>query len=223
MKLYHFVLVFAAFAVVTVIMTDMGFSEKRYLEKERAGIDKQLYSAVESAAKELRSSVSGFNEVVEQKAIEAFFYSLYASLGIIDVPEARKNLNKYVPAFIISLKDGYYIYRNAEGTDMEGNMKGPYGTGYVKSGLISYDDGKNEAEISFAAYLRSYPVRGETYDGYCFSSASIVERVRYIIDENMVYHISGCSYAGDTGYVFFSGEGCVLMGAVPCRYCIEGE
>ncbi len=226
MKVYHFVLLFAVFAIGTIMVTDMRLSEKRYGEREKAGLSEKLERAAEAAAGELASYNEEKGELAEQRAIEAFFYSMYASLGIIDMPQAVSDLKKYVPLFMIGVRDGYYLYTYAGEADFDipedtDGITGPDGTGYIKSGLIAYEDGSDEHDTVFAAYLRDYPLRTESYSGYCFSSASVTERTGYIVDQEGIYHLSGCPYSGDTVYVFFSEEGCIMMGALPCSYCIE--
>ncbi len=223
MKIYHFVLLFAVFAIGTIMVTDMRLSEKRYSEKERTILEEKLDEAAEAAAGELAAYSTGTGEITERRAVDAFFYSMYASLGIIDMPQAINDLKKYVPVFMIGLKDGYYLYTYAgiaDGPEDLEALTGPDGTGYVKSSLISYEDGMAEHDIVFAAYLKGYPLETENFDGYCFSSAFVTERTGYIIDTDGIYHLSGCKAAGDTEYVFFSEEGCVAMGASPCSSCL---
>ena len=226
MKIYHFVLLFAIFAIGTIMVTDMRVSEKRNSKREKALLSENLEKAAEAAAGELASYNEEKGELAEQRAIEAFFYSMYASLGIIDMPQAVSDLKKYVPLFMIGVRDGYYLYTYAGEADIDipedtDGITGPDGTGYIKSGLIAYEDGTDEHDIVFAAYLRDYPLRTESFDGYCFSSASVTERTGYIVDGEDIYHLSGCPYIGDTAYIFFSEEGCILMGAQPCSFCIE--
>ena len=228
MKVYHFIIIFVIFAVMTVMVTDMRISEKKHLDRERSELDEKLQMSVEAATKELRASVIGFAPDTEQKAIDTFFYSMYASLGIMDAPESARGLIKYVPAFMITLKDGYYIYRyiGEPGVTIpadDEDMYGPDGKGYVRSNLLSYDVGTEEADIAFAANLRDYPVGNGNYDGYGFSSVSVSERTYYVVDEDMLYHISGCPYTGEINYMFFSAEGCLLTGAKACEHCIEGR
>ena len=226
MKIYHFVLIFAAFAIGTIMVTDMKMSEKRYSEREKAELAKKLDRAAEAAAGELRASSAGTGEILMQKAIEAFFYSLYASLGIIDMPLSRYDLKRYIPVFIIGLKEGYYVYTyvgemDHEVTEDTEELRGPDGTGYVKSGFIEYEDGDYEHEIAFMAYMKDYPLEDDNFDGYSYSSASVTERTGYIVDTEGVYHLSGCPLALNVEYVFFSEEGCIAMGVSPCTLCIE--
>ena len=226
MKIYHFVLLFAVFAIGTIMVTDMRMSEKRYSEREKAELSEKLERAAEAAAGELASYNAEKSGLAEHRAIEAFFYSMYASLGVIDMPQAVSDLKKYIPVFMIGLKEGYYLYTYVGETEADikedhEDLTGPDGTGYIKSGLIDYADGTDEHDIVFAAYLRDYPLRTESFDGYCFSSASVTERTGYIVDGEGTYHLSGCPYLRDTVYVFFSEEGCIVMGALPCSFCIE--
>ena len=153
---------------------------------------------------------------------------MYAALGIMDIPGSSRGLVKYVPAFMITLKEGYYIYRyigekEAVGIENEEDMYGPNGKGYVRSEPLSYDGENGEADIAFAAYLRDYPVGKGNYDGYGFSTVSVTERTYYAVDGNMIYHLSGCPYMGEVLYVFFYEEGCMLTGASACEHCMEGR
>ena len=231
MKVYHFIILFAIFAVMTVMITDMRISEKKHMDRERLELDEKLQMSVEAAAKELRASVKGFGPDVEQKAIDTFFYSMYAGLGIMDAPGSARMLVKYVPAFMITLKDGYYIYRYIGDPEVitpedDEDMYGPNGKGYVRSDLLGYDAEAVEtggADIAFAAYLRDYPVGNGNYDGYGFSSVSVSDRTYYVVDADNIYHISGCPDTGDIKYIFFSAEGCLLTGAKACEHCIEGR
>lgn len=220
MKIYHFVILFAIFAIGTIMVADMKMSEKRYSEQEKAVLSDSLQRAAEAAAGELAVLKAGTWEIAEQRAIDAFFYSMYASLGILDMSQEINALRKYVPVILIGVKEGYYLYTYTGGAEPDisedNSLVMPGITGYVKSGLISYEDGLKEHDIVFAAYLKSY-------DGYCFSSAHVTERSGYIVDGNGTYHLSGCPYAGDILYMFFTKEGCLKWGALPCSYCIEGR
>ena len=167
MKIYHFTMFFAVFAIGMIVLTDAGISENRRYEKERLRMESIIDGAVNAAAWELRASGTVFNGLIEERVIDAFYFSLYASLGISGHPEKRAWVQQYIPMLLITLKDGYYIY-NYE----TGNGEGPY-ENYRRSELIS---GGGNGEVSFSAYFSGYPMEYGTYDGYRASGAFVKER-----------------------------------------------
>ena len=168
MKIYHFTMLFAVFALSMIVLTDAGLSEKRRYEKERLRMESIIDDAVNAAAWELRASGTVFDGMTEERAIDAFYYSLYASLGISGHPEKRAGVQQYIPMLVITLKDGYYVYIYEAG-----NGEGPY-KNYVRSGFVSQP---GDGEVSFTAYFSGYPMEYGTYDGYRASGAFVKERL----------------------------------------------
>ncbi|MBR4343481.1 MAG: hypothetical protein IKP88_12405 [Lachnospiraceae bacterium] len=171
MKIYHFTLLFAVFAVSVIVITDVKLSWERKNEEVRIRMDAMIDEAVNAAAWEMRSSGTVFDSVVEERAIAAFYYSLYASLGIMDLPEKRKEIQKYIPEIMITLKEGYYDYTYIDGSDYEE----PYKC-YQRSELKQND---KETETSFAAYFIGYPLEYGVYSGYRISGSFVMEREDY--------------------------------------------
>ena len=168
MKIYHFTMFFAVFAIGVIVLTDAGISKNRRYEKERLRMETIIDDAVNAAAWELRASGTVFDGMTEERVIDAFYYSLYASLGITGHPDKRAGVQQYIPVLMIRLNGGYYVY-----TFEAGKTGAPY-ENYHRSGFIP--DGEN-GEISFTAFFAGYPMEYGTYDGYRASGAFIKERL----------------------------------------------
>ncbi len=109
MKLYHYSLIFAIFMILTLIITDVSVSEKAAIDSERKNIDLAFGKAVDAGTSALTNVVNNQINVNGDSAVEAFYNSLYASLGIADSPLSKQNLQLYVPLIAITDTDGFYI------------------------------------------------------------------------------------------------------------------
>ena len=167
MRMYHFTIMFAVFAIGIIVITDVRLSEKYRLDTVRIRMDALIDEAVNAAAWELRSSGTVFDSVTEERAISSFYYYLYAALGIMDLPEKRVEIQKYIPEIIITVPEGDYIYTYIHGAaDAD-----PY-KNYEKSGPETGESG----EVSFAACFTGYPLEYGTYSGFRVSGSYIMER-----------------------------------------------
>jgi len=166
MKLSHYAILFVIFALGVAAVTDMRVAEKKYLNRQFEIMDGYLDRAVKAGANELRASGTVFDEAAEYRAIEAFFLSMYASMGIMDMPEQRRMLVKYVPELIIMLEDGYYVYTPEETVSTDAVP-----AGYKRSEFVN-----SKGEIAFAAYIKGFPMETEHYDGYGLSVFGITEK-----------------------------------------------
>jgi len=169
MKIYHFTILFAIFAICMITISDSLLSEKRAVNRMSIEMDGNVDEAVGAAAWELRASGTVFDSVTEERAVRTFFYSLYASLDIMEYPEKRREIQKYVPYFIISLNEGYYEYSYIPGGENERPLYN-----YTRSELKN--DGKYRG-VMFAAYLSGYPIESGEYSGFKASVSMVKERM----------------------------------------------
>ena len=169
MKIYHFTILYAIFAVCMITISDSLLSEKRAVNRMNVEMDGFADEAVGAAAWELRASGTVFDTVTEERTVRTFFYSLYASLDIMEYPEKRRQIQKYIPYFVISLNEGYYIYSYIPGGSNERPLYN-----YSRSELIN--DGKYRG-VMFAAYLSGYPTEGGEYSGFRASVSMVKERM----------------------------------------------
>ena len=169
MRIYHFTIIFAVFALGMIIIADSLLSEKRTFDRMSIEMDEYVDEAVGAAAWELRASGTVFDNVTEERALRTFFYSLYASLDILEYPEKRREIQKYVPLLVISLNDGYYEYSYIPGGSDERPLYN-----YSRSELKT--DGKYSG-LMFAAYLSGYPMKSGEYSGFRASGSMVKERI----------------------------------------------
>lgn len=110
MKLYHYCLVFCLFSIGTILISDMVIFERQTVSIYSENTDAVFDKAVDAAVKRLRLYSEHDSEGVRDDAVEAFYDSLYASLGIADNPDSREKVRLYVPVIIITVGDGFYVY-----------------------------------------------------------------------------------------------------------------
>ena len=108
MKIYHFTLIFAVFAVMMLSMTAFSLSESFDEEQGRSNLDLVLDRASESAADVLKEAHSSGIAGVRDVAVDAFYASLSAGLGLSDGTPALTLLRMYVP--VIAVTDGDVLY-----------------------------------------------------------------------------------------------------------------
>ena len=209
MKIYHFVLLFILFSVPLIIIKDMEAGAIVYTDEEALKEERIMEMAAEAATWELRTAGTGFDDSDGLRAVNAFFYSVYASKNMIDNPAAREKLKPVFPMFVITLNTGYHIFSITE----EG---GEYR--YSGSGLIPYDTSLSQGDTGFAFLVRSDDGVRKVFKSY---GAKVTDGKRYIVDKAGLYHEEGCEDIGEIEFVLFSKEGCVRAGAHPCRKCID--
>ncbi len=123
MRIYHFTLIFAAFAVMMLSMTAFSLCESSDEEQRMSNLDLVLDKASESAADVLKEAHSSGVAGVRDLAVDAFYASLSAGLGLADGTPARTLLRMYVP--VIAVTDGdilFVCYDDYETAD-NGNLR----------------------------------------------------------------------------------------------------
>jgi hypothetical protein len=205
MRIYHFVIIFAIFALSMVIIKECGLKEKVADKREKTEYKRHIEKAAEAAAWELRAAGIKFDDETGKRAIDAFCYSLFAALGIMDNVYEREQIKERFPSFTVFLNDGYYIFERTwvkEGAEEKSI--------YIRSQKMPYDN----LQDSRIGFMCSYG------DSYQFS-ADVSKRTVYIVDTDDIYHEEGCGYSGEIVHIVFSKEGCAMLGAHPCKECID--
>ena len=146
-----------------------------------------------------------------EKATEAAAWELRAA-GVNFSDETGDDVRNDFPSFTVFLDEGYYIFKGVWEDDTGKDMV------YEKYGMLKYDE-HTRGKVGFSCTC-SNPLSddlGETI----ISSAFVAEGDRFIIDKENIYHVEGCMYAGDAECTVFSKEGCAMLGARPCKKCID--
>ena len=115
MKLYHFSIIFAIIAISLFVMTDVNTNNFVAVAEEKENLDLYFDNATDNAAYQLveNDGITGL-KLNKEAAVQSFFLSMYASLGIIDNPLKQVNLKNYVPVIAVMGDDGYYLYYSDE-------------------------------------------------------------------------------------------------------------
>lgn len=213
MKIYHFTILFVIFALAFVIIKESELKEQAYNAGNYFLYKKSIEKATEAAAWELRSAGVNFTDATGESAIDAFFYSLYASMGIMDNASEKDKIRDDFLSFTVFIDRGYYIYREAweDGAIGKGRV-------YINSGLLPYDE-DTEGRTGFLCNLATPIFDGK--EEKMISSAYVSDGDIFIIDKDNVYHAEGCIYIGDVKCTAFSKEGCAMLGARPCKKCMD--
>ena len=205
MRIYHFTIIFVIFALSVVIIKDSELESRVAEEREKLEYRKVIEKATEAAAWELRAAGLYFDDETGKRTIDAFYYSLYAALGIMGNVYERDAIREKFPSFTVFVNDGYYIYDMVWKYDGTNEKRA-----YVRSEKLPYDK-PEDSRTGFMCFCKN---------SYYFS-AMVSEGAVYIVDTLGTYHEEGCSFIGETAHIVFSKEGCAMLGAHPCRECID--
>ena len=108
MRIYHFTLIFAVLAVMMLSMTAFSLCESFEEEQWMSNMDLVIDKASESAANVLKEAYSSGVAGVRDLAVDAFYASLSAGLGLADGTPALTLLRMYVP--FIAVTDGDILW-----------------------------------------------------------------------------------------------------------------
>ena len=96
--------------VIVIIPANIATENLISLADEKITMDFYINQAIDNGALQLIQYGSYGEEVVnKEKAVESFFNSLYASLGILSDPLACERLLAYVPLILVTTDNGYYL------------------------------------------------------------------------------------------------------------------
>lgn len=119
MKGYHFTIIFAIIAYMVIKIVDLNITELNAAIYSRLRIEEAVNIAVDTAVKEMKTSVLHGEDPDSEHIYKAFYNTLSASLGIMDDPAQRELLHIYIPVMIIILNDGFYAIYNQEVKETE--------------------------------------------------------------------------------------------------------
>ncbi len=108
MRIYHFTIFFAIFAVMMLSCAGSVIEERMRSREDIRFLDNSLDEASQNAAKILAGARGGDICSVRDLAVEAFYESLTASLGQTAATPAVNRIRLFVPVILIS--DGECIY-----------------------------------------------------------------------------------------------------------------
>ncbi len=123
MRFYHYTLLYVILFMLVFVQISYVISVYETAVDEHMEMEKKFTNAVDAAAMSLVFRESdGLLTADRDAAVEAFFSSMYSSLGIADDPEARKEFTMYIPVFVAVLNDGYSLLSFAEYIDASGGI-----------------------------------------------------------------------------------------------------
>lgn len=122
MKAHHFVIIFLVFFFVMYLSTKLYIEQSTSVAKDITNKEVIFDKAIDAATEAMISYSGGVMSVDKDKAVDAFHASLYASLGITDIPDKRAELDLYLPVICITADDGFYISYNQTTVDSQGHQ-----------------------------------------------------------------------------------------------------
>ena len=120
MRIYHFTLIFAVFAMIMLAMTAFSLEETFDEDRRAANIDLLLDKASESAADVLKEANASGIYGVRDLAVDTFYASLSAGLGLSDSTPALTLLRLYVPVIVVADGDIMFVCYDEFGTADDG-------------------------------------------------------------------------------------------------------
>lgn len=112
MKLYHYCVLFVIIAIALFTITDIKTNNYIAVASEKEQLDQSFSKAIDDATAKI-SNVDNLNDdltINKENALDQFYLSLYAALGIPDDPIKQEDINNYMPVVAVTCKDGFYVY-----------------------------------------------------------------------------------------------------------------
>lgn len=121
MKITKFAIVFSFLFVALALPYYIESLEVSAATETLLRYENALNNAVDDAI-DAMVEVDTMSKIVINKddAVETFFHSLFANLGMWNDSTAQERLQLYVPAILLTEQDGYYIYHSTLFNDGEG-------------------------------------------------------------------------------------------------------
>ncbi|HEY8422120.1 MAG TPA: hypothetical protein VIL05_10320 [Thermoclostridium sp.] len=162
MKITDSAVLFVIIALPFAFMMRIKTNNLQNVEYKNILLNRYLDTAVEDASNAM--IIRGINDritISKEKAVEAFYQTLYANLNITGDNTAKQRLNAFIPVIVIIDYDGYWIYSMETYTGMNGEKiqemlwkpKKPYV--YEKDGLVylfTLDDYTTVLDIAAAKF-----------------------------------------------------------------------
>ena len=120
MRIYHFTLIFAVFAVIMLAMAAFSIEETLDEERRADNLDLLLDKASQSAADVLKEAHASGVYGVRDLSVDTFFASLAAGLGLSDGTPALTMLRLYVPVIVVVDGDIMYVCYDEFGRSDDG-------------------------------------------------------------------------------------------------------
>ena len=120
MKLSHLSILFVGIMVMLCVTTDIRTDNLKAMADAKNDMDFYMDQAMESTVETMMQVDStGIETMNMDKAVDIFFSSMFASLGILSDPVAQERFRAYVPVIAVTAEDGYYLMYSDEylGTD----------------------------------------------------------------------------------------------------------
>lgn len=197
-------MIFIIIILATVTILEIKVSRYASSIERKNYLDLCFMEAVKSTAGNLAGLETGEVAAVDkQRAVQTFFQSMYAALGILEDLVQQEQLQAYIPIIGISTRDGFYIYYSERIKDRNGKDK------LVKrwSELKQFLDGDETfiyrftLEDSFYIYDRGnrlshleginpYKITFEEWENLGFDKKKLQEQKQKIIAESFEKELS---------------------------------
>lgn len=172
MKLYHVTLLFILIALGPILLTDLQTHNLKAMYVSKNRLDDAFDHAIDSAAKELLQVADNRTILLNKDAaMNTFYQSMYASLGIMVSVDQQELLQQYIPIMTVISEEGYYIYYTDEDIDSNG------ATYYCKRWTPMFPFGYEDNEFIYGFTLGD---RITLYDKHNLLDSSGEQKVFYM-------------------------------------------
>ncbi|WOO36117.1 hypothetical protein R2R35_20305 [Anaerocolumna sp. AGMB13020] len=114
MKLSDLCLVFFVVEIIVFTVLDIRFEQLEAMAEITNAYNTALDNAVDDGCFYLVEVDSSRNLYTNKEAaVEQFFSSLYANLGVMGQSFQEEKLSRYIPVILVTDRDGFYIYYTA--------------------------------------------------------------------------------------------------------------
>jgi len=124
MKITDIAVLFVFITMPFVLLMRIKADNLKYAEYRSTVLNRYLDTAVEDASYAM--TIRGIGDktfISREKAVEAFFNTLYANFGIMHVETAKHALRAYIPVIAIIDYDGWWIYSMETYTNSKGEKE----------------------------------------------------------------------------------------------------
>lgn len=121
MKITNYIIVFLIFIIPFNLMTYIKLGDMKVVSVRNLELNRILDTSVQDGVASLVEVGDNKRVIInKERAVQAFFNSMYINFDVLDNPTLQRKINGYVPAIVIVDYDGYHvlsqdIYTNSDG------------------------------------------------------------------------------------------------------------
>lgn len=124
MKLYHYSMLFMIVAIPFIVMTELGNIRQNDVDVMIRSLERTLMRSLDAAVISLAMEGGADDELARENAVEAFFDSLEAGLGLMNDPFSQALLRDRICCLVITGEKEHYVCKGELSEIMRSYVQG---------------------------------------------------------------------------------------------------